>query len=326
MLGKRGARIETGWQIAGYRAIVMENAVLRVVMLPDKGMDIVELLYKPRDVDFTASTPWGLSPPDSGNFLDRYEGGFQIIFPNGGLPSEYRGAPLGQHDEVALSAWEWHSHEDRHGVQVVATLALRKTPFAYQRVVRLAPDSPHLYCEDKVINRSPFDQAAMWGQHLAFGPPFLAPSCRLATGARAVLVVDEPLAPRRFKPGRYAWPWVEGVDGRVWDLRNVPPPDGTHDMAYLTEFAEPWYTLENPDLGVGVRVSWDNSVWPQCWVWQEGGADGYPWYGRHYSLGLEPFCGYPTHGLDAAIRNGSALKLPGGAEIVGRLDIVAYGV
>ena len=47
---------------------------------------------------------------------------------------------------------------------------------------------------------------------------------------------------------------------------------------------------------------------PYLWYWQEFGAsEGYPWYGRHYNIGLEPFSSYPTDGLAEAVANGSAL-------------------
>ena len=44
--------------------------------------------------------------------------------------------------------------------------------------------------------------------------------------------------------------------------------------------------------------------------WQEYGASGfYPWYGRHYNIGLEPFSSFPTNGLKEAVENGTALIL-----------------
>ncbi len=58
------------------------------------------------------------------------------------------------------------------------------------------------------------------------------------------------------------------------------------------------------------------------WYWQmfSGGA-GYPWWGRTYTIGLEPFTSYPNLGLEEAIRNGSALKLGAGETL--RAEILA---
>jgi hypothetical protein len=61
-------------------------------------------------------------------------------------------------------------------------------------------------------------------------------------------------------------------------------------------------------MGVRFRVEWDAATMPYLWYWQEYGAsEGYPWYGRHYNIGLEPFSSYPTNGLAEAVENGSAL-------------------
>jgi hypothetical protein len=38
--------------IEDYRALTLENELIRVTFLLDKGTDIIEFLYKPRDVDF----------------------------------------------------------------------------------------------------------------------------------------------------------------------------------------------------------------------------------------------------------------------------------
>ena len=47
---------------------------------------------------------------------------------------------------------------------------------------------------------------------------------------------------------------------------------------------------------------------PYLWYWQEFGAtEGYQWYGRPYTTGLEPFSSYPTNGLAEAVENGTAL-------------------
>lgn len=81
-------------------------------------------------------------------------------------------------------------------------------------------------------------------------------------------------------------------------------------MLYLTGFAAGWYEVERPDLRLRIRVEWDREQLPYLWFWQEFGAStGYPWYGRAYVIGLEPFSSYPTSGLAAAIANGTALWL-----------------
>ena len=38
--------------LEGHRCVALENEKLRVTIIADKGTDIYEFLYKPRDVDF----------------------------------------------------------------------------------------------------------------------------------------------------------------------------------------------------------------------------------------------------------------------------------
>lgn len=310
LLGQHHCRVLTDVTVRGHEAIILENRWLSVWVLPGKGGDIVQFSYKPCDLDATWGTVWGLGPPrPAAGFVDQYEGGWQEIFPNGGTESSYRGALLAQHEEAALLPWSWEVlAADRDRVAVKLTVDLLKTPFRLEKTLALTDEGPSLKISETATNLSDFPQRAMWGQHLAFGPPFLEPGCEIEARARTVVVEDEPTAPRLFRVGRYAWPYVDRVDGSRHDLRLVPSLAGARDIVYLTDFETGRYDLRHPVLGVRLTVRWDERVLPYCWYWQEYRADGYPWYGRHHNIGLEPFAGYPTHGLDEAIRNGSALE------------------
>ncbi len=77
----------------GYKSIIIENELIRIQILVDKGTDIVEFLYKVFDIDLMWRSPIPLYKPYSfvptaqgklGNFIDYYPGGWQEIFPNGG--------------------------------------------------------------------------------------------------------------------------------------------------------------------------------------------------------------------------------------------------
>jgi hypothetical protein len=57
-------------------------------------------------------------------------------------------------------------------------------------------------------------------------------------------------------------------------------------------------------------VEWDVWQMPYLWFWQEFGASSfYPWYGRNYNVGLEPFSSFPTNGIEVAVENGTALSI-----------------
>jgi hypothetical protein len=80
-----GCRIEDDVIYKGYRTLFLENDLIRVGVLLDKGADIFQFLHKPTDTDFLWRSPTGLMRPDrftptkadpSGAFLDSYHGGW----------------------------------------------------------------------------------------------------------------------------------------------------------------------------------------------------------------------------------------------------------
>lgn len=162
-------------------------------------------------------------------------------------------------------------------------------------------------------NESPVPVRAMWGHHITFGPPFLEPGCRvrLPEGI-SVVPHHEAIAPggrRMTTDGPFPWPREPGTP---LDLSDIPDRGTPSDLAYLTGFraADAWYEVIRPRDGVGARITWDGSQMPIAWYWQEfGGSTGYPWFGRNYTIGLEPFSSAPNLGLAEAVANGSALTL-----------------
>lgn len=229
--------------LSGYRSVVLENEALRVTVLPGKGGDVVEFLHKPRDLDFVWLSPRGLraerdvaggAADDAALFHDRYEGGWQEIFPSGGAPSTYRGAALGQHGEVAGLPWDAEIVTDRPDeVAVRLTVRTRRFPFRLAKTFRLTGGSAALEISAEVRNESGVELAAMWGQHLAFGAPFLRPGMRIRMpeGTRIIPhdIAINPPSRRVEAPG----PWPGGLD-------IVPEPGTPSDVVYLTGFTEGW--------------------------------------------------------------------------------------
>jgi hypothetical protein len=330
-----GARIRE-ITMAGLPAVVLENELIRVTVLPGRGCDITEFCYKPRDMDFTWLPPWALpNPADSagtadgaGSFFDTYSGGWQEILPNGGAACTYRGAALGQHAEVSALPWDAEITADEPGeVAVTCTVRTRRLPLALRKTLRLASGHPTLLVEEELINTGPVDVEAMWGHHIAFGAPFLREGCRVTLpDGISVIPHDTAIDPpdRRVSPGGpWDWPRVPAQHGGSIDLSVVPGRGAASDIVYLAGFGErAWYEITDPALRLGLRVGWDGGVLPYLWLWQESGATtDYPWWGQVQVTGLEPFSSYPTSGLAAAAANGTALRLPGHARRELRMEI-----
>jgi hypothetical protein len=308
----------------GLRLIVLENERMRIGVLAGKGTDVVELNFKPRDLDFAWLTAGGVrnplsylstSPDQLATFIDTYAGGWQEIFPNGGAPSTYQGAQFGQHGEVCNLPWDVRLVEDSEQAVAVAFLVrTQKTPYLIEKELRLVAGEATLHVRETITNESDVPLHAMWGHHLAFGRPFLDETCRIRLPDGVEIIPhDVPIHPdgRRVRAGqRTTWPFAEAERGSSVDLSVLPPRGTLGEIVYLTSFpnSEGWYEIVHPGNEVGFRVEWDAARMPYLWFWQEFGAStGYPWYGRHYNVGLEPFSSYPTNGLAEAVANGTAL-------------------
>lgn len=332
--------ISTGGSLAGMRTIVLENELLHVVLLVDKGSDIVEFRYKPFDLDFLYHAPGGirnpnhglLSSPSSAPFLDYYSGGWNEILPNGGGLVSYKGADLGQHGEVSLIPWEFSVVADSpQKVAVRLWVRSLRTPLFLEKILSLESDRAVLDIDERLVNEGGEPIDVMWGHHIAFGRPFLDDETLVDTSAQRIVAHGEmdDFEPRRFEPGAQgAWPYVAGPEGDAVDASIVPAFGDiqAQEMAYLSDFQEGWFAITNPTRKVGFGLNFDANLFQYAWYWQQLGnaAKGFPWWGRTHALALEPWTSFPTNGLNEAVANGTALHLYPGQEIQTKLSAVAY--
>ncbi|HEY8475617.1 MAG TPA: aldose 1-epimerase [Chloroflexota bacterium] len=338
MSGTGPCRVEERVLRRWTRAVVMENDLVRIQVLVDKGADIYELRYKPSDLDVLWKAPWGAKELGSLGasaansqvaWMDHYWGGWQEIFPSGGGPCVYKGVELGFHGEVSTAPWDYEVLEaaDR-AVTVRFATATTRTPFRVERVMRLEAGQPSVLLQERVTNEGAEEMAFMWGHHPAYGAPFLSGACVLDI-PKARFVADAQTYPdRSWLPDSGAWDWpvVVGRDGRRVDLSRVPGPEArVNNFGYVVDLEEGWYGLTNTDLGLGVGLVWPKEVFPHLWFWQELNSSlGYPWYGRAYVMGLEPWTSYPAGGVTSAIEAGTARTLPPGGSLEAWLRVVFY--
>lgn len=310
----------------GHRLIVLENELLRVGVLASKGADIMELRYKLRDLDVLWHAPQPMLPlggqaptvaRTAGNFLDYFPGGWQEVLPNAGPATVYKGAELGQHGEIALLPWDVRVMQDTAArVEIEFAVETMRTPFRLTRRMIVESGSAALRLEETVTNLGEEDMAYAWGHHPAFGSPFLEAGCTIELPPCDVIepAYAEGLK-RRFaveRAGKY--PHLETLDGSRDRVDLVQPKESrTEDVLLFHNLSEGRFTLRNPEQKIAVSFSWDRDVFPYCWCWQVyGGSWGYPYFGRIYTVALEPF-NCPILPLAQAAERGLASFLkPGG--------------
>lgn len=316
-----GCRISDEWTYRGLRVLVMENDLLRISILLDKGADIFEFLFKPADMDLMWRSPVGVRrppfiesyPDPSGSFLDFQEGGWQEVLPNGGRVTEYGGAHLALHSEVWALPWRHRILDDGPDcVSVKLWVRCLRTPFLLEKTLTLQRGEPALEISETVTNEGEVEMPLMWGHHPAISSHFAnddavlkMPKCEVVCD----LSVDEI---SRFDPGqRFPFPVGRARSGEAVDISKIPARgSGVSDMLYLTELAEGRAEILNHKVDLNFRLDFDVETFRHCWLYMEyGGSKGFWSWGRNNTLCLEPFSSWPAM-LHNAIEQGTELRLP----------------
>lgn len=304
-------------ELVGWRALTIDDGVLRVTVLPDRGAEIVELVHVASGVDGLFHAPWGLAPPsapprdgaDGHAFLERYAGGWQELFPSVNDACTYRGRPIPFHGEVATVPWSVEPSPSG----LLCAVACSAVPLRLERRMRL--DGGELTLEETVTNAGDAPVPFVWGHHCVLGPPLVAAGARFRLQARTIVTAPEMWEDTaRLAAGqRSRWPNAVLRTGGHADLSRIAgPEEGSHDDVYLTGLDAGWAEVENAALGLVFRLHFDPQVFPWVISWQPyGGARAMPLAGS-YALGVEPWTSMRC--LEQAVAAGEAIELvPGSA-------------
>ena len=300
------------------RNVVMENELLRVSLLADYGCDIVELRFKPCNLDLLWHSPQGIRrrrhfvpcSPSERPFLDYYHGGWQELFPHASSAATYAGAQLGFHGEVWGLPWDYEILKNGPAEAAVRFwVRTVRMPFYLERTVSLRAHDNVLRFRELAVNEGRVPLRFMWGHHPAFGPPFLDSASMLDSDARSIQV------------GSALESWPVGRDG-IDHRQLVPQPEAAGEvMKYLSDFQEGWVALTQPKINLGIGLVFDPEVFSYVWLWQEFEyTKDYPWFGRTYVLGMEPQSSLP----EAHQSGGRLLQLEAGGRLETELLAVVY--
>jgi hypothetical protein len=334
-----GCRVNDNVYWKGMRALILQNEVIQVVILIDKGAEIIQFLHKPTDIDFLWHSlnelhdPSNFAPAggtDATPFFDRWSGGWFEVFPNNGPGCDYKNTHLGFYAEVINIPWKYQILEDTpERVKIALWVKTFRMPFLLRKTIVIEKDKGVLQIEEQLTNFGNEQLHFAWGHHPVVGPPFLDSSCRISAPQCKVIVLNDEDGPdNRMKLFHESkWPFFEGVDGQQIDMRQVLPKESLHmDNCYLTDYQnEAFVAVTNRNKEVGFALAWDPGVFKFMWLWQAfGGGEGYPWFKNSYQMGIEPWTSYPCSGLQAAIENNTAVLIDPGASIHTWLTAVAY--
>lgn len=259
----------------GYRCATLENRWLRVLLNADRGAEIAEILYKPRDIELLYQAPQGpgrvMDRPTTylagGPFRDRFAGGWFDMIPNGPTPSSSGALAQGHHGEACLLSWDMRIVEDGPQRSVIeCAVVLRRLPLQVRKRLTLSADASLLTVEYWVRNLSPGTVRFIWGHHPCFGEPFLTEESEIEIGPLSLRLDDLPAG------------YFETL----------------HQPASKAE-------ITNHALSLQVRLGWDSARFPRIGLWKawDAGLD-YPDWGMRRVLAIEPSTSFkPLEEADA---------------------------
>ncbi|MDR0583543.1 MAG: DUF4432 family protein [Treponema sp.] len=308
----------------GHDLLAMENSLLRIVLLLDKGGDIIDFVYKPGDIDFFWKNENGLSvtanqiasaPQAAGAYFDHYPGGWQEILPGGG-PMNYLGAEVGLHGEISLRPWQFTVEKDSpERIRVLLSAKTQRFPFAVKKRIIIEEGSASVSFEEELLNEGRQSMEYMWGQHPCFGFPFLEPGCVIHIPAKKMMTSPGFYTGNMiFQPGFTAdWP-LSGEGGKK--IANVQEKDARITGLYhFSELSEGKLSIYNKNRKTGFCLEWDTAVYPYITSWQDyNGCMDYPWYGTGYNVTLELW-NTPTDNFETAKRIAPIPRLESGESV-----------
>lgn len=279
-------------------AIELISDTLKVLITPERGADITQLIHRPSKINVFAESPTGkvvnshAAWSDSKtHWLNGYPGGWQVLVPNAGTEREWDGVTQGFHGEASLASWTVLSQTTDH---CELETHLLTAPLHLHRTI--AVTQSRLSVIDRITNLSPQATTFRLCQHPAFGDHFLGDGSYLLTTAGRFIADAE-------NTGSLAEPNATGAPAEVLSPGPVPrsvslPSPGSGDSlaGVLTEF-EPHgdnnvttsVTFVSPRRHLSATLSWEPHIYPYAWVWFEANtAAAWPWFGRLYSLAIEP--------------------------------------
>lgn len=280
--------VNTNWSYRGLRTVVLENRLLRVVVLPEAGAKIWQITYKPFDADLLWNNP-RIGParlPGNSRYDDVWSGGWDELFPNDEI-AVIEGEGYPDHGELWTGEWEADpfSSADEAGVRLRYTTPV--SSIEVEKTIRLRRDQMRLEFHHRFTNRGGTAFPFLWKLH-----PAMAVSARHRIDFPPMQVVVEPAFPGTLvgAPASAAWPLLKTAQGDV-DLRCVTPEDARQlYFFYGTQMKSNWCALTNSATGLSCGLQFDPEVFRCCWLFATYGG----W--RNYNVAvLEPCTGYPLN-------------------------------
>ncbi len=293
--------------VGGFESLVLENARLRVVVIPALGGRVWELHDKVRGRQWIwhrGDVPLAASPVGA-SYDDVWAGGWEELFPND-APGPFEGRDLPDHGEWWARSWSVDDISDGDAAHVRLSMTTAIVRAACVKEFHLGRDDDAVSIAYRIRSAEPAPYHFLFKQHL---PIQVTPACRLLVPGGIVHPVDTSFGTLLTGPGPYAWPARGGTAPPVADLGVIPDAAaGAREFVYVTDLPEPWCGVEDREREASLRMTFDGAAFPYLWLFLSYGG----WRGINTAV-LEPCTNMPKD-LHEAVRLGRAARLLPGEE------------
>ena len=225
--------------------LVLENAQIRLAVLPEYGATAIEYLYKPMDLNLIWRAPMWKENLRRKRYLlysedavyDSYPGGWFDIFPSIGKSPEGQEPHYLQHGEIMYLPWEYRVEtETPEEIRVSMWTVLSRQAVRFTKTFEIRRDSTAVACTLTAENFGPVDVPYHWGIHPSVGKPFLSEACELRLSGENL--------------GHF-------------------PKEGAciHEFPTRANLKEGSCEIRNGQLGLAFCMDWDVKDFPNALIW-----------------------------------------------------------
>lgn len=280
------AAAETNSEYLGFPAILLENDLLELKILPTGGA-FVDFVLKadpdklsPMWAPLRAAQEAGREPQFGSSV-----GHFVCVDGFGGVSEEERAAGLQNHGEAHRLPWATVSQEKAGTTTtLVQTVDLPIVQETLQRTVRVVDGEHVVYVSSDLTSHLGFDRPINWAEHATIGSPFLEPGVTVVdmSANRALTRPYEgpgnPERRHRITSGEeFVWPMAPTVEGGKVDLRAAPVElgSGDHTGHLMTVGGEKaWVTAHHPGERLLIGYIYNTSEFPWMQTWESYPKEG----------------------------------------------------
>lgn len=270
-------------ETSGLDAVRLENDRVSALVLPGKGCDLLEFVWKPGRVNcfYKSDTPddsfrgLDLKANRLRSHSDRSLGGWMDALPHRG---RYKDMELTQETGgiAATLPWEYKISGDELNCQVL----LPEFPLLVEKTFTLLEN--RLLIREHVTNRGDEPMAFTWTQHALFGGDLVDDATRVTVPAACAFDAWAHMADPDRGVEPHCYPIKEArLKHGVADLTRPLPPDyPSNEFVVFRGLAEGWAALTNTASHLSITIRWDLGRFPYLRaLFQTEGK---------YIIGLEP--------------------------------------